>query len=228
MLKVNLILLAGGLGNRMKEQLPKQHILLYGKPIIMHILERIDTIKEIDKIIVTCPKDFLEQTISIHRSYNLSKPCKFIEGGASRQESVYFALRHVISPTVIIHEAARPFVRKDEFEKLIRHQDGNVILGLDIPYTVLEGKEFVEKILDRSRLINVQLPQKFETEKLLHAHEQAREEGLNFTEDASLFMTYYRDRVSVISGTEYNIKITRPIDLRLGEVIYKDYIRGEE
>ncbi len=228
MSKVNLVLLAGGLGNRMEKAVPKQHLLLYGKPIIMHILERIDTIEEIDRIIVTCPKDFIRETREIHNSYNLFKPCEFIEGGSTRQGSVYQALQHVTSSTVILHEAARPFVRKEEFVNLIKHPANNVILGTDIPFTVLKGDKYVEQILERATLINVQLPQKFETNKLQYAHQEALRENKYFTEDASLFLTYNTDKVSVIPGTEFNMKITKPIDLKIAEVIYRDYIRGEE
>jgi 2-C-methyl-D-erythritol 4-phosphate cytidylyltransferase len=212
----------------MKKAIPKQHILLHGKPIIMHILERIDTIEEIDQIIITCPKNFISETKAIHKSYNLTKPCKFIEGGDTRQESVYLALKHITSPIVLIHEAVRPFVRKEEFISLIKHPANNAVLGTDIPFTVLKGKDYIEQLLERSTLINVQLPQKFETKKLLYAHQEARKENKHFTEDASLFITYNSDKVSIIPGTEFNIKITKPIDLKIAEVIYRHYIQGEE
>jgi len=227
--KVNLILLAGGLGNRMQKSVPKQLLLLHGKPIIMHILERIDPIQEIDRVIVTCPKNFIQQIKRVHQSYHLTKPCKFIHGGDTRQESVYLALKHVTSPIVLIHEAVRPFVRKEEFINLIKHPANNAVLGTDIPFTVLKGKEYIEEILERATLINVQLPQKFETQKLLSAHQEARQEKRHFTEDAGLFLTYNKsDKVSILPGTEYNIKITKPIDLKIAEVIYRDYIQGEE
>ncbi|MBL7006351.1 MAG: 2-C-methyl-D-erythritol 4-phosphate cytidylyltransferase [Spirochaetia bacterium] len=225
---IDLILLAGGIGNRMQQVIPKQHLLLSGKPIIMHSLERAEKIPMINKIIITCPENFIESTKAMHASYNLKKTTIFISGGATRQESVCFALKYVKTKNVIIHEAARPFVKKEEFVKLIESPQENIIMATDIPFTVLEGKTYIEKLLDRSNLLNVQLPQKFDTKKILQAHTQAALDHAYFTEDSSLFITYINEKVYVLSGTEYNLKITKPIDLKIGEVIYRNYISGEE
>ncbi len=226
--KTGMVLLAGGMGNRMKESVPKQHLLLAGKPIIMHILERVDNMDCISEIVVTCPENFLAETERIIKKYHLTKPIKCVKGGKTRQESCMLGLKHITTKNVIIHEAARPFVTAKEFEYLCSYENENAIYGLDIPFTVLEGVDKIEGILDRSRLVNVQLPQKFNTEKLLEAHEAAAKDNKFFTDDASLFFHYNKGRIDVLRGTEYNIKITRPVDLKLGSVIYKEYILGDE
>ncbi len=225
---ISMVLLAGGIGNRMKRSIPKQHLLLCGKPIIMHTLERIDNVESIGEVIITCPSEFIKETENIINQYHLSKPFRCIEGGRTRQESVYFGLKEVKTKYVLIHEAARPFVTRQEFENIATCEHENCIYGLDIPFTVLEGKEYIERNLDRERLINVQLPQKFHTAKLLAAHEKAIADNRRFTEDASLYFEYTSEEIVVLQGTEYNIKITKPIDLRIGETIYKEYILGVE
>ncbi|GGE17720.1 hypothetical protein GCM10011571_19340 [Marinithermofilum abyssi] len=128
----------------------------------------------------------------------------------------------------MIHEAVRPFVLREEFERLIHCDEPNATYGLDVPFTVLEGEESIERNLDRDRLIDIQLPQKLDAKKLLAAHQLAAADGTRFTEDVSLYFHYNHERIRVLRGTEYNIKITRPIDQKIGEIIYKDYILGGE
>jgi len=223
---MDFILLAGGVGKRMKKSIPKQLLLIGGKPIIIHTLERIDSIKQITNIIITTPQEYIEQLTHLVERYKLKTPIMIIEGGSSRQESVKKGLEHAKSSHVIVHEAVRPFVLKEEFESLILMKEDNVTLGLDIPFTVLEGKEKIEKILERANLFNVQLPQKFSTQLLKLAHEKAAEEAKEFTEDASMIFHYFNEEVKIKKGTEYNIKVTTPIDLVIGEIIYKDFILG--
>lgn len=226
--QISMILLAGGIGTRMKASVPKQFLPIGGKPIIVHVLDKLENIEEICEVVVPSPKDYIEQTMEIIRNYHFSKPVQVIEGGKTRQESVYKALKCVTQKSVLIHESVRPFVKKEEFEQLIHTWEKNATYGMDIPFTVLEGGDYIEKNLDRSRLINIQLPQKFDRKKLLAAHEQAAKDGKIFTEDVSLLFHYTRERIRVLRGTEYNIKITRPIDQALGEIIYKEYILGGE
>src|SRR5690606_29194521 len=98
----------------------------------------------------------------------------------------------------------------------------NAIFGLEIPFTVLKGRNKVEGNLQRDELINVQLPHKYRTDKLLYAHECAREDNLLFTEDASLLFHYLSSEITVLKGSDTNIKITTPVDRKIAEAIYKE------
>jgi len=221
------ILLSGGVGKRMQLDIPKQFLLIGGKPILVHALEKIDVIEEIKEIIIPSPKEYIEKTEEIIFHYGFATPIYCIEGGETRQESVYKGLQKTRFENVIIHEAVRPFVTVEEFKNLLHEDAENAIYGKDIPFTVLEGTKYIENNLQRERLINVQLPQKFNKKKLLYAHECASEEGLNFTEDASLFFHYFHSNIKVLTGSDYNIKITKPIDRKIAEIIYKEYILME-
>ena len=220
----SLILLSGGIGTRMQRPVPKQFLLVGGKPIIVHVLEKIDGIDEIKEIIIPSPPQYIEKTLEIIKSFRVLTPVYCIEGGRTRQESVYKALQEVSHADVIIHEAVRPFVTREEFLQLMNFPSEAAIYGTDIPFTVLEGVKFVERNLDRNRLVNVQLPQKFKTEKLKIAHEYARQNNLHYTEDASLYFDYFQSNIDILQGSDYNIKITKPIDLLISEIIYKEYI----
>jgi len=224
----SVILLSGGSGTRMEQTIPKQFLILAGKPIIMHSIERMDQIKDIAEIIIVCHKDYIDFVNSLLISYNIKTACKVIAGGNSRQESSYIGLLHASYKNVIIHEAARPFVKKTEFEDLINVPFDNTTLGHSIPFTVLKGNDYITGLLDRKELVNIQLPQKFNKESLLEAHKKAIAENRVFTEDASLLLFYTNEKIKILNGSVYNVKITEPIDMMIGEVLYKEYIIGRD
>lgn len=219
----SLIMLSGGRGKRMMKSIPKQYLLLGGKPIIVHSLERFDQIDEIQEIIIVCESDYRNTLSVMMEQYGIEKPIIFADAGKSRQASVLNGLKKVCCENVIIHEAARPFVSIDDISRLLSVEEENAILGYSIPYTVLRGQQYVEELLDRFELVNVQLPQKFKTQDILKAHEDAVKEGKEFTEDASLLFYYTKKPIKIVEGTAHNIKITEGVDLVLGESIYKEF-----
>lgn len=218
------ILLAGGKGARMQKSVPKQYLLLAGKPVIIHSLERLDELDEISEIVVVCEQEYTETITQLLTQYNITKEVFFALAGQTRQESVYNGLKKARNEMVIIHEAARPFATINDFKKLIAANSTNALLGYSVPYTIVEGDKKLDRILDRSKLINVQLPQKFSRFELLKAHEKAFREGCQFTEDASLLFYYEKSNIEIIEGSNYNIKLTEALDMLIGEIIYKEYI----
>ena len=223
---ISVVLLSGGTGSRMNQAVPKQYLLLAGKPVIMHTIERLDTIDNIGEIVIVCADEYRSAIELMLKQYGIHKHIRFTTAGHNRQASVRSGLSCVETDSVLIHEAARPFVKSEEFEHLIASEEKNAIVGSPINYTVLKGKDFVEGILNRSELINVQLPQKFDTTLLKKAHELAYNEELTFTEDASLLYHYIPEiKIKVFPGTEYNIKITTPVDLIVGDIIYREYFQ---
>ena len=207
---------------------PKQFALLGGKPVIMHILEKAEKLEEVDALVVTCPKAYLDETAELLANHRLTKEFSCIEGGETRQASVYRGLLALEDhDTVIIHEAVRPFVPLEDFRALIDSEHENVIYGTEIPFTVLRGHTSVEGTLERQDLVNVQLPQKFARAELLAAHEQALADGHLSTEDASLLFDYSQSHIAILPGSEVNIKITHPVDLIVGEAIYEQYVLGK-
>lgn len=220
----SLILLAGGTGSRMQQSVPKQYLLLAGKPVIMHTLERIDRIDEIKKIVIVCTEEYVQIIKEMLQQYAIQTPIQYANAGSSRQASVWSGLQCVDTERVILHEAARPFVAEEDFRRLIEDEADNVMFGASIPFTVLKGHGYVEELLDRSELVNVQLPQKFLTKDLHCAHEQAINDGKVFTEDAGMVFTYVKSqKVKVLQGMDYNIKLTTPMDLLTGEIIYREH-----
>lgn len=226
---VSFLLLAGGKGTRIEQRIPKQYLTIAGKPLILHVLDKLAKMNGVDQLIICCELQYNELIEKMIANHFPNLPYEIVEGGSTRQQSVWNGLKACTGDVVVIHEAARPFVKKEEFERLIEDNHANVIYGLDIPFTVLKGRTKIEGILNRDELINIQLPQKFNTQMLKAAHEQAQLEQQEFTEDASLFFTYYpHENITVLKGLEHNIKITYPVDFQIGETIYKEYILGQE
>lgn len=225
---VSFVLLAGGKGSRMNRSQPKQFLLLGGRPLLVHTLERVDALCGIDEIIVVADASFHTLIESYVRDYRIKKPLTLALPGETRQGSVYSGLQAAKGEVVLVHEAARPFVTGGEYAALLAHPAKNATFGISLPFTVLEGETEITGLLCREKLVNIQLPQKFDKAALLLAHEKAKQENRLFTEDASLLYYYSGGPVAILPGTEYNVKITHPVDMLLGEVIYREYILGGE
>ena len=226
---VSAILLAGGSGSRMNQSIPKQFLSLAGRPMVLHTLERFEKIDEIDEVVVVCHPQYQKRLEQDIKSYALKKKYIVVNGGETRQQSTYFGLKTAKNDCVILHEAARPFVTVSEFEGMIRDEAKTITYGISIPFTVsVTDGEKITGLLDRSTLVNIQLPQKFDRKQLLEAHERATAEGKIFTEDASLLYHYTGEAAKVLKGTSYNVKITDSVDLLTGEIIYKEHIIGRD
>ena len=220
-----MVVLAGGIGRRIGRPFPKQLLLLGGKPLLVHVLEKARPIAELEQIVITCPEAHLEETRQLLDNHGFDQRFRCIVGGGTRQESVYLGLKALEGvDAVLIHEAVRPLVTVDEFRALIASPDENAMYGIPISFTVLRGHDYVEGLLDRDELVNVQLPQKFDLPKLVAAHEAARAAGTSFTEDASLFVQHSGERVRILPGSERNVKITVPADFVMAEALYADFI----
>jgi len=222
---VGMVVLAGGIGRRIGRPFPKQFLLLGGKPLLIHVLEKARAIPEIEQVVITCPEAHLDETRQLLANHGFDARFRCIVGGATRQESVYVGLQALDGiDSVLIHEAVRPLVTADEFRTLLASPDENAMFGVPISFTVLRGHDYVEGLLDREELVNVQLPQKFSLPKLLAAHEAARADGSSFTEDASLFVQHTGEPVRILPGSERNVKITVPADIVMAEALYADSI----
>lgn len=100
------VLLSGGTGSRMQQSIPKQYMLLGGKPMIMHVLDKVDTISRIKKIVIVCADEYRQSLDLMLEQYGIRKPVIYAKAGESRQASVLSGLRLVETENVIIHEAS--------------------------------------------------------------------------------------------------------------------------
>jgi len=183
---IDVIYLAAGQGKRAKLGYPKQFARIGGKPIMVHALEILQSMREIEQIIVVCPqviqkdeqKWVVEDTVL---QYGVSKAV-FVEGGETRQESVRRGLEYVRTDYVLITEAVRPFITVDFVRGIIR-LDGDLVTPVSASIaSVLEWNSsgtltsWVRGI-PRENVGEVQMPQKYKTGILREAHEKAVLQG---------------------------------------------------
>jgi 2-C-methyl-D-erythritol 4-phosphate cytidylyltransferase len=230
-MKVGAIIAAAGFGRRMKADRPKQLLALNGTPIIIHTIRKFDSSPVIDYIIVTAPRESVQEVRDLVKSASLHKVVLVVEGGERRQDSVAAGLAHLQPETeiVAVHDGVRPFVPPEDIENVVRQAErtGAAILGVPIVETVKQvEKDVVELTLTREHLVLAQTPQVFRTETLKEAFDRARQDEYYGTDEASLVERLGRP-IAVVRGSERNIKITRPTDLTLARAFLEEENAGE-
>lgn len=221
---VSVILAAAGLGVRMGSDVKKPYLLLKGKPIFLHALERFRDVKAVREIVLTVGPSEVEyvriQWGKTFTSYNVS--VKVVAGGRRRQDSVYEALKCIDPQTeiVLVHDAVRPVVSRDMIEAVIdvARTSGGAILAVPVTATVkeVEGGERIIRTVKRDGLWLAQTPQGFRREMLQTAYDALLEEDAEVTDDAQA-VERLGYTVKIVPGGQRNIKITTPDDLALAE-----------
>lgn len=229
-MKVSVIIPAAGLGTRMGRRSPekegvsrKQFMLLNGSPILVHTIRKFLSSPLISEIVVALRGDDLNWAEELLSSQGLAQTVRTVQGGESRQQSVENALATIGGDTelVAVHDAVRPFIEREVIEKVIREaaQTGAAIVGIVPVDTVKQvHRNKVRATLPRERLILTQTPQVFQVALLRKAFEKARQDLFIGTDESSLVERLEEVEVSVVPGTDRNIKITKPSDMDLARL----------
>jgi len=225
------IIAAAGQGTRMGGTRPKQFVELAGVPVIIHTLKRFEQCAAIQEVIVVLPAQDASKFLTLAGKYGLRKLARVVPGGATRAESVWRGLQSVRAATaeiVAVHDGVRPFVTVEEIEQTVRaaHASGAAILTAPVIDTIKEvNNSQVVRTLERTRLQRALTPQCFRYELLRRAYEQSPELVASATDDSSLVESL-GVTVTTVEGDARNIKITRPEDIALGEIILKSLESG--
>ena len=222
------IIAAAGQGTRMGGKQAKHFLQLAGIPIIIHTLRRFEECEIVNEIIVvSTPRDEIEIR-ALAAKYGLRKVKKVVMGGGTRAESVLRGLEAVDEATaeiVAVHDGVRPFVTSSEIARTIEaaRSCGAAILVAPVTDTIKEiGDSRVMRTHDRALLRRSLTPQCFRYALLRRAYEQADVLDPELT-DESVLVERLGAEVTIVEGNPRNIKITRPEDLALAEVILKEY-----
>jgi len=231
-MRVGAIIAAAGFGRRMKTDRPKQLLALNDTPILVHTVRKFDASPVIDYIIVTAPRESVDEIRRLVDSAGLKKSATVIEGGERRQDSVAMGLERLQLETdlVAVHDAVRPFVSIQDIGNVVRQAElsGAAILAVPIVDTVKHAeRDFVESTLTREHLVLAQTPQVFRTEILKQAFQQAAKDEYYGTDESSL-VERMGHPVAIVRGSERNIKITRPSDLTLARAFLAEENAGEK
>src|SRR5260370_39150539 len=229
-MNVSVILPAAGLGTRMGRAVPekagtsrKQFMLLEGSPILLHTIRKFVSSPAVSEIVVALRAEDLEWVRDLLERENFAKPVRLVEGGDSRQASVENALATLGPATelVSVHDAVRPFIEHSVLEKVFAEAQGTgaAIVGIVPVDTVKQvHRNKIRQTIPRERLILAQTPQVFHFDLLKQAFAKAREDGFAGTDESSLVERLEQVEVSVIPGSDRNIKITKPTDMDLAKL----------
>jgi 2-C-methyl-D-erythritol 4-phosphate cytidylyltransferase len=219
--KVGVIIVAGGSGSRMKSIIPKQFIVVAGKPILQHTIDRFFNWKQDIDLVLVLPKNEINTWQQLVAKYNNVVNYRICSGGEERFFSVKNGLDLLSNDLIMIHDGVRPFVSDLTLDNCIETTNNS---GSAIP--VIPVVESMRKItpdgsdpIDRDSLRIVQTPQCFKNEWV---HKPYRQDfSSDFTDDASVVqkMGY---PINLVPGNRENIKITTPDDLTLAEVYLND------
>ncbi len=221
-----IVIVAGGSGKRMDATVPKQFLLLNGRPILMHTCERFYQYDHTLSFVIVLPSEHIETWNALCKEYAFSIPHKTIAGGVERFYSVKNALdliqRHQNSQNalVAIHDGVRPLVSLETIRKafVVAEEKGNAIPVIAVIDSVRKVEAYGSSIVDRTQLRLIQTPQVFKLSLITKAYQQPFSES--FTDDASVLETM-GETIILTEGNEENIKITRPIDLVIAESLLK-------
>ena len=221
------IIAAAGCGNRIGGSICKQFIEIKKKPIIVHTLEKFRQSELIDSIVIVVPKEWYRYaTVDLIEKYNISKVEHVVIGGATRQESVYNALRALNEDvsTVVIHDAVRPLISLDLLNEVINKgiATGAAVLAVPVHDTLKKvSGNIIAHTLNRDSVWLVQTPQVFKKELIFNAYQQAFFNCITATDDSEL-IEYLGHPIHVVAGSRANIKITTQEDLELAEILIQE------
>ncbi|WNM56896.1 2-C-methyl-D-erythritol 4-phosphate cytidylyltransferase [Candidatus Nitrospira allomarina] len=216
---------AAGLGTRMGGNTPKQYLTLGNLPLLVYSLQVFQQLEEICEVVLSVPASDREYCWrEIVKPFGLEKVAKVVAGGARRQDSVRNGLAAISDRPdgVLVHDGVRPFIDQRMVRNVIdcAGKSGAAVVAMPIHDTVkrVDASGVIQETLKREELWQIQTPQVFRYDWLVEAHQQAQQHQWDVTDDAALIerMGY---PVSVVEGSCFNIKVTKPDDLVFGEAI---------
>lgn len=220
-MKVQAIIVSGGVGTRLKTDRPKPLVLVGGRPLFTYSVEVFEKSLIVDGIILVVPVDHIRDFEDAVTPCGFKKLNKIVIGGRTRCDSVFNGLQALDAKTeiVVVHDGARPLIRSQIVDEAIRQGriHGAAVVGVPVKPTIKRINRqgmFVEKTLNRDELWEIQTPQVFRKDILWKAYAQRGIE--DSTDDAGL-VERLGLQVKVVRGDYENIKITTNEDLIVAE-----------
>lgn len=217
------VILAGGVGTRMGQAIPKQYIEVEGKPVIIHTLERLENCCDIDRIVIVADTEWREQIRAWMTQYGIAKFLDFANPGQTRQESVFSGVAcckqysENDEDTVLVHESARALVSDDLIRRIVKGLDGYdaciPVMPMKDAILLSRTGELIDGLLDRNQLFRGQAPESFRLSAYYELNRNTPPEELcKYLADHELcFQAGWR--VHCILGEETNFKLTTPDDI---------------
>lgn len=216
------LIIAGGSGARMGQDIPKQFLVVHNKPVIVYTMEVFQKHPSIDSIVVVCLDGWQQIVEAYCREFKITKLEKIIVGGTSGQESIrkgilYLKENYGENDIVLVHDAIRPMVSQEIISDCLRvcMQKGNAIATIPCLEAMFYTKdeESYEKQISRNNLKRAQTPQAAFLGKLIWAHEEALKRGITNSIATCTLLEELGETVYMSMGSEKNLKLTTPDDV---------------
>ena len=216
------LIIAGGAGNRMNQDIPKQFLTVNEKPVIIYTLSVFENHPEIDAIAVVCLEGWEQVLKAYAKQFNISKLKHVIPGGINGQESICNGIMELEkhydgSDLVLIHDAIRPMVSADIISDNIRvaMEYGNAITAIPCAEAMIQTENGVESTgsYPRDRLRRTQTPQAFKLGQICDLHRRALEKGITNSVASCTLMIEMGEKVFFSTGSEKNVKLTTIEDI---------------
>ncbi len=229
------VILAGGIGSRMGGDKPKQYLNIKGKPIIVYTIEKFFSVPDFEKIIVLCPKQWVEHTKNIIEKHiaPAGDRVQVIQGGETRNETIMNAIKFIENEgnlnddTVIVtHDSVRPFVThriiKENIEAALKFGACDTVFPSSDTIVESVDGEVISNIPERSKMYQGQTPQSFKALKLKNMYNSLTDEEKEILTDAAKIFVMKGEKVALVEGATFNLKITYPYDLRVAKSLLED------
>ena len=218
------LLLAGGIGSRIGDAIPKQFICIHGVPIIVYTMNAFQKNRNIDSITVVCLEGWEKEVQRLAERYKITKLKRIIRGGVNTQESIsngVFGIKDLMNPgdILLVHDSVRAMVNDDIIDDCINvcKQYGNGCASIPLQETIVktENKICGNINIDRSKIMRVQTPQAFTYDSILNIYQKAEEYNISESIYTNTLAIELGHTIYFSKGSIFNVKITTPEDLEL-------------
>lgn len=218
------LIIAGGTGARMRQEIPKQFLNVNDKPVIVYTLEAFQSHPDIDKIGVVCVDGWHDILKAYARQYKVDKLDWVVSGGENGQSSIRNGVfeaekRYSGDDIILVHDAIRPMVSHEIISDCIvqckRHGSAVVVTPCNTVVLHRTTSETSDEVVPRDQLAVTQTPQAFPIRKLADAHRRALELGITNSIASCSLMVELGETLHFSIGAETNIKLTTPDDLKI-------------
>lgn len=218
------LIIAGGNGRRMQQEIPKQFLNVNDKPVMIYTLEAFQSHPDIDAIGVVCVDGWHDILRAYARQYKISKLEWIVSGGENGQGSIRNGLleaekRYGENDIILVHDAIRPMVSHEIISDCIvqckRHGSAVSIVPCNTVALRRATEQTSSEVVPRDQLALTQTPQAFPLKKLCDAHRKAKEVGITNSIASCTLMIELGETVHFSIGAETNIKLTTPDDLKI-------------
>lgn len=224
------LIIAGGVGSRMHQAVPKQFMTVFDKPIIAYTMEKFEEHPAIDVIAVVCLEGWGNVLASYAKQYGISKLKHIIPAGSVGQESIRNGIMELQNhykddDFILVHDGNRPLVSRDIISDniVVAEQMGNAIASIPCQEAILETLDGVASMAfyQREKLRRTQTPHCFRLIDLVNAHKEAQKRGINNTVASCTLMIELGKEVYFSNGSEQNIKITTQDDIDIFKALVR-------